>query len=605
MTGDIASVPPANPNLAQLRASITANQVLTLFNAAANLIPQGQTAEAQVIALKQIDQQFQLLLRVLSANGNQTSLLVTSNLPLTPGTKLLVAQASPNELTLSLQQINKALNNLKTELDIRQVPVGTLLQGRVLTSQLLNQLLTPSAAPGAGSMPASGAPPATAPAPVSAPLPQSASAVVPAPLSASTSAPLPTSSAASADAPLPASTSAPSPALQPQAQPAPAQYRSIVLLLNTAQAGTSLSIDSPEPLAVGSLLSARVQGNQTLSFAPLPGRLDQLAVAQQLSAQQSRQGSLENLFNALQNLPRSQTPVTPALQAQVDQLLADLPDIQQLASPRNVAQALNASGLFMEARLLAGQNLTQMPDMKANLLRLIAQILPPGVPANTAYDAAAAANTLVRVMPGAVRNALGTLGQLAPPVIPTSFPLPARNTAAGVEKDDLELLLKLAAAAVSRVQSHQLGALEQTRTNADGTQVTTWQTEVPMRHAHEIVPLQVKLQREDPPTGEEHQDREEDPQTQRREPLWRIDLSFDLEPLGPLQVHAQLIRGTLSSQLWAQREDSAQLIERELGYLRQRLVACGLAVGELACSHGAAPQGPRTQLEQRWIDENA
>ncbi|WP_372439017.1 flagellar hook-length control protein FliK, partial [Pandoraea sputorum] len=87
--------------------------------------------------------------------------------------------------------------------------------------------------------------------------------------------------------------------------------------------------------------------------------------------------------------------------------------------------------------------------------------------------------------------------------------------------------------------------------------------------------------------------------------LWRIDLSFDLEPLGPLQVHAQLVRGTLSSQLWAQREDSAQLIERELGYLRGRLVACGLAVGELACSHGSAPQGPRTHLEQRWIDENA
>ena len=548
MTGDIASVPPANPNLAPLRASITANQVLTLFNAAANLIPQGQTAEAEVVTLKQLDQQFQLLLRVMLANGNQTSLQVTSNLPLTPGTHLLVAQASPNELTLSLQQINNALNNLKTELDTRQVPVGTLLQGKVLTSQVLTSLGTPAS--GTGQAPGQ----------------------------------------------IPA---------QPQTAPAVAQYRSIVLLLNTALAGTSLAIDSPEPLTVGSLLSARVQANQALSFVPLPGRLDQLAVAQQLGTQQSRQGSLENLFNALQNLPRSQTVVPPALQVRIDQLLADIPDIEQLASPRNVAQALNASGMFMESRLLAGQNLTQMPDMKANLMRLIAQILPPGVPANTAYGAAAASNTLVRVMPNAIRNALGTLGQLAPPVMPGSFPLPARNAAAGAEKDDLELLLKLAAAAVSRVQSHQLGALEQTRTQPDGTQVTTWQTEVPMRHAHEIVPLQVKVQREDSPGAQEHQGREEDSGAQPREQLWRIDLSFDLEPLGPLQVHAQLVRGTLSSQLWAQREDSAQLIEHELGYLRERLVACGLAVGELACSHGAAPQGPRTHLEQRWIDENA
>lgn len=544
MTGDIASVPPANPNLAQLRASITANQVLTLFNAAANLIPQGQTAEAEVVTLKQIDQQFQLLLRVMLGNGNQTSLQVTSNLPLTPGTQLLVAQASPNELTLSLQQINSALNNLKTELDTRQIPIGTLLQGKVLTSQVINSLTTAPSGPGQPAGPASG-------------------------------------------------------------QGLTAQYRSIVLLLNTALAGTSLSIDSPEPLKLGSLLSARVLGSQALNFVPLPGGLDQLAVAQQLSTQQSRQGSLENLFNALQNLPRSQAPIAPALQARVDQLLADIPDIEQMASPRNVAQALNASGLFMESKLLAGQNLTQLPDMKANLMRLIAQILPPGVPANTAYSAAAASNTLVRVMPSAIRAALGTLGQLAPPVMPSSFPLPARDAGAGAEKDDLELLLKLAAAAVSRVQSHQLGALEQTRTQPDGTQLTTWQTEVPMRHAHEIVPLQVKVQREDSPERQEQQGREEESGAQQREQLWRIDLSFDLEPLGPLQVHAQLVRGTLSSQLWAQREDSAQLIERELGYLRERLVACGLAVGELACSHGSAPQGPRTHLEQRWIDENA
>nr|GFD21918.1 hypothetical protein [Tanacetum cinerariifolium] len=70
-------------------------------------------------------------------------------------------------------------------------------------------------------------------------------------------------------------------------------------------------------------------------------------------------------------------------------------------------------------------------------------------------------------------------------------------------KDDLETLLKLAAGAISRLQSHQLGGLEQTRTNADGTQVTTWQLEIPMRNAHDIVPLQVRVQREDTPERED------------------------------------------------------------------------------------------------------
>ena len=34
-------------------------------------------------------------------------------------------------------------------------------------------------------------------------------------------------------------------------------------------------------------------------------------------------------------------------------------------------------------------------------------------------------------------------------------------------------------------------------------------------------------------------------------------------------------------------------------------VAAGLTVGELACNQGTPPQGPRTSLEQRWVDETA
>ncbi|MEE4915204.1 flagellar hook-length control protein FliK [Pseudomonas alliivorans] len=539
MTGDITSVPAAVPTTAQLRASITQAQVLTLLQASAQLIPEGQTAEAEVLTLKQVDQNFQLLLKLILANGTQTNLPVSSAVPFTPGSLLQLTQASPNELTLTLQQLNSALKNSLTSIDTRQMPVGTLLQGKVLTTQVIAQAVSQLT-----NLPA---PPAAA---------------------------------------------------------APATYRSIVMLLNTALAGSSLTIDSPQPLKVGSLLSAQVQGSQALNFVALPGRFDQLAVAQQLATQQSRQGSLENLFNALQNLPPNSPAISAPLQASINQLLDDIPDIEQMTSPRTVAQALNASGLFLEAKLQAGMNPMQVPDLKASLTRLIAQILP-GLPDNTTYNAAAASNTLARVMPNAIRNALGTLGLVAARTQPSVFPLPSRSVSGGEKEEDLEILLKLAAAAVSRVQSHQLGGLDQTRTNADGTQVTTWQMEVPMRNAHDIVPLQVKVQREDRPDEEATHEKADGDVQETREKLWKVDLAFDLEPLGPMQVHAQLLRGTLSSQLWAERPDSAELIGQELGHLRERLIACGLAVGELACNHGTPPQGPRTALEQRWIDENA
>ncbi|KFF83583.1 flagellar hook-length control protein FliK [Pseudomonas syringae] len=542
MTGDITSVPATNATLTLLRAGISPAQVLTMLQSAENLIPEGETANAEVLTLKQVNQNFQLLLRLVLANGSLTNLPVTSSVPFTPGSLLQVAQASANELTLTLQQLNGALKNSMTSIDTQQLPVGTLLQGKVMTSQVIAQAVNQLAT-------------------------QNPAAATPI-------------------------------------------YRSIVMLLNTALAGSSLTIESPQPLTVGSLLSAQVQGNQALNFVALPGRFDQLAVAQQLSAQQNRQGSLDTLINALQNLqsgsPTNTSPAISApLQASINQLLADLPDVEQMTTPKGVAQALNASGVFLEARLLAGLNpAQQLPDMKANLMRLIAQILP-GLPDNMSYGAAAASNTLARTMPNAIRNALGTLGLVAARTQPSIFPLPSRTVSGGEKEDDLEILLKLAAAAVSRLQSHQLGGLEQTRTNADGTQVTTWQLEVPMRNAHDIVPLQVKVQREDTPDQDAAEDRDGIEIKDTREKLWKVDLAFDLEPLGPLQVHAQLLRGTLSSQLWAERPDSAALIEHELGYLRERLIACGLAVGELACSHGAPPSGPRTALEQRWIDENA
>jgi hypothetical protein len=538
MTGDIPNLSPVAAATALLRAGVPPGEVLKLMEPRDGLLSSGQVANAEVVSLKQLGQDFQLLLRLTMNNGQQTTLPVSSTLPLTPGTNVNVAQGSADTLTISVQDLQKAVANSLTSIDTRQLPAGTLLQGKVLTTQVAAQNVAQLTGQSSGN--------------------------------------------------------------------APAAYRSIVMLLNTALAGSSLTIESPQPLRVGSLLSAQVQNSQALNFIAMPNRLDELALAQQLSTQQSRQGSLQSLLTALQNLPPPSTDapdnLPPSLRASIDQLFADLPDVQQLTTAKGVAQALNASGLFMESRLLAGENPTLVPDLKANLLRVIAQILP-GLPNNAGYDAAAAANTLARAMPSMIRNALGTLGLVAAPSLPINFPLPARTLGSPDNKDDLETLLKLAAGAISRLQSHQLGGLEQTRTNADGTQVTTWQLEIPMRNAHDIVPLQVKVQREDTP------EREETPETvaqeARKEKLWRVELAFDLEPLGPLQVQAQLIAGSLSSQMWAEREGAAELISSELDNLRARLVACGLNVKELECNRGVPAQGSRTVLEQRWIDENA
>ncbi|MCX4216974.1 flagellar hook-length control protein FliK [Pseudomonas sp. MCal1] len=524
MTGEmnILPLPPATPATARPQVG----ELLKLLTPVDGLIAAGQSAKAEVLSLKQADQTFQLLLKVTLDSGRQTTVQATSNLPLPQGTSLAITQPSAGNLAITVQQAIASSVATLTRIDTAQLPVGTLLQGKVLTTQAL-----------------------------------------------------------------------------PQVPGQPAVFRSMVSLLNTALSGSTLSIDSPQPLRIGTLLSALVQDSQTLKFLPLSNRQEQLAVSQQLVSQQSRQGSLDGLLKMLQSLPPATDQTSRDLRAAVDRLLANLPDVQQLSTPKSLAQALANSGVFLETKLLTGQNPTLVPDMKADLLKLIAQ-LTPGLPGNTNLNAIIAANTLAQALPSFVRNALGMLGQVSAKPVPSSFPLPDRLLQSLEGEGDLEHLLRLAAAAVSRLQSHQLSSLEQTGVTDDGRLLSTWQLEIPMRNLQDIVPLQVKFQREEAPQKQESNEQRRD-EREPKQQLWRVDLAFDMEPLGPMQIQAQLISGSLSSQLWAERPYTASLIESNLTALRQRLLDSGLNVGDLDCHLGTPPQGIQTRLEHRWVDETA
>ncbi len=368
-------------------------------------------------------------------------------------------------------------------------------------------------------------------------------------------------------------------------------FKAVISLLNSPVAGQKLNIESANPLALGSLLTAQVKGDQSLAFLPLSGRLDQLHLVEQLGAQHNRQASLEGLFKALQG---GTGAIPEGLRGAAEKLLGLIPEIQQLGDAKALAAALARSGVFLEARLLAGQTDGLQGDLKAGLLRLLAQM--PNLPGSTPLASAQASAVMGQALPAFARQALGSLAQSNVRQLALGFPPPTRLLPGLEEEADLEMLLKLAAAAVSRLQTHQLSSLAQTQIGPDGALLTTWQLELPMRDQRDIVPLQIKLQREEEPRKQEKE---------RGEPLWKIELAFDVAPLGPLQVQAQLTRGTLTSQLWAERSATAQLVATELTHLRERLQAAGLSVGELSCRQGTPPHGPSTNLEQRCVDEKA
>ncbi|MGL4318570.1 MAG: flagellar hook-length control protein FliK [Pseudomonas sp.] len=507
---------PATAPLTRPAQPSAADMAVKLLQPLEGLLAAGETAKAEVVALKETAQSFQLLLKLTLDSGRQTTLEASSTRPLAQGTALNVTALSDSRLLLALSSTGDS--KVLSSLDLDQLPIGTLLQGKVVAQEQLIQTRTQQII-----------------------------------------------------------------------------YKVLVNLLNTPLAGSKLSVETPLPLPLGSLLTAQVQGSQQLNFLPLSGRLDQLVLGQQLATQQGRQGSLEGLLKALQGMG-SQDALPDDLRAGIDKLLGQLPDGKQLSSPDGLAKALEHSGLFLEAKLLGGQTGGLPNDLKANLLRLITQLLP-NLPSGSPLQAANASSSLAQALPAFVRNALGAIGQANLRQQALGFPLPSRLLQNMDEDADLETLLRLAAAAVSRLQTHQLSSLAQTQVTAEGNLLTTWQLEVPMRNQQDIVPLQIKLQREE--------EQAQSGKQEQKEVLWRVDLAFDLAPLGPLQVQAQLARGSISSQLWAEQASTARLIDNELGNLRERLLAAGLSVAELSCAQGMPPQGPKTHLEQRWVDETA
>lgn len=343
MTGEI-NLPTLPPAPATGPAPLPpTGELLKLLEPQTGLIDPGKTANAEVIALKQGGDAFQLLLKLTLEGGRQTLVQASSAQPLPLGSNVAVSQTPTGNLTITLQQALSANVAALTRIDTTQMPEGTLLQAKVLTTQML-----------------------------------------------------------------------------PQGATQPAIYRSLVTVLNNALAGTTLTLESPQPLRVGSLLSAVVQNAQTLNFVPLSGLKDQLAVAQQLSTQQSRQGSLDVVFTALQNLPADDS-TSSDLRAAAARLLAALPDLAQVSNPKVLAQLVQNSGAFLEAKLLVGQN-PQIPplDMKGALLRLVADLVP-ALPTGTHLNAILAANTLAQVLPNFVRNPLSTLGQISARQAPAGF----------------------------------------------------------------------------------------------------------------------------------------------------------------------------------------
>lgn len=372
-------------------------------------------------------------------------------------------------------------------------------------------------------------------------------------------------------------------------------FRITMTLNSGSQAGQQFTVEAARPLAINSLVTAQVEGRFELNLIPAQNSFQQLAVQQELGEQFIRQGSpaqaLQQLLQLVNSHSETLASLSPVTQKLVQQMVDGMPELGSRLDAKQLADIIRNSGIQMESRLHADQASPQ--DLKANLLRLITQLLPQQAHANP-LTAGAQAAIVSQALPQLLRELGGPVASLREQAL--RFPVTSRVLERLENPNDLGSLLRLAAAAISRLQTHQLASLAQTYTTSEGTQVTTWQTEIPMRQQEQVVPLQVKFQQE--------QHSSPDPQ-HNQPPVWRLELSFDIEPLGPMHAQVNLQEDNLSSRLWAEHQKTVSLVKKELHVLRDKLLAAGLNIRELECEQGMPPAPPKALIERRWIDDLA
>ena len=221
---------------------------------------------------------------------------------------------------------------------------------------------------------------------------------------------------------------------------------------------------------------------------------------------------------------------------------------RELATTEGLRQAVNRSGLFLEAQLAQAPTndaTVVQDDMKGALLRLMTILQGQATLSESSGD---------EVDPPLLYRGVTPQGRLPlPPELATT-------------SDATELLPRLntdVQAALARLEVAQLQA-----------NPNHWIVEIPVQHAEGADVLQISLKHE--------------PEAERD---WTMGFSLDLPPLGPIVGELQLRGLRLSVRLWAQLRETVDRLEGQFADLRQRLDATGLFLDQLSVQFGLPQAG--------------
>lgn len=270
----------------------------------------------------------------------------------------------------------------------------------------------------------------------------------------------------------------------------------------------------------------------------------------------------DNPVNSLRNNTTQAVP--EPVRQQIGQLKTIIHATQELRTAQAVKQAVEQSGMFMEARV-AKQVSEQSPpvpvkqflarDFKANLLRL-ASIINNSVAVKAPPDP----GTAQTQQP--VQKNLAVTQQTSAAQTRTQLPVQ--------EISRLFELRQMVDAAIARIQVNQSNAIV-----IEDQTPPVWIIDLPLKDGAQTTLVHIQI-------SQEEAAKKQDEATRR----WHLSLSFELEGLGNIDVRVTYFNGEITSSIWAENEATYRAMEHNLSHLTKRLDDAGLRVGSIQCYPG-------------------
>lgn len=285
----------------------------------------------------------------------------------------------------------------------------------------------------------------------------------------------------------------------------------------------------------------------------------QAALTQMVQQALPRQGSIVGLTTALSAAVERIALPEPVLKA-AQQVLAQRLSLDggQLDGAA-VQKAVQNSGIFQEALLASGRGQAAGGDLKTAMLGLQRQ-LGAWLGNQAAIDQVGAIAPPLR---GQVPRARA--GEAPPPDLP---------------EDPVEtgkLLLERTDAALSRLRLHQNASLPDPVSRHEAQ----WSLDLPVTVAGQQSLLQMQIHRDEDGAATRPEDRG-----------WQVRFAINLSDLGEVGAQVTLRGAVVGVMLWADRDETAQVLAGNVDMLRDTFTQSGLTPGAIVVRSGAPVNAP-------------